>query len=221
MGQTHIVDSVVYLTGLVFAGAALGSFQIPATNRGEAFVSKYVDTSFMTPYVYNDPRVEQAIEWGQDLSFSLTDSPVTLTATATSGLPVTYHCADTSVARINGNTLHLLSNGTTTVTAYQNGNEYGYYPATPVSKTLTVSAIGTDVVGQPTFYIYPNPTKGTLFINVSDEQITNVHMANSLGQQTVLSISENVVSLSDFPSGIYYIQVITNKNIYQQKIIKL
>ena len=167
MGQTHIIDSVVYLTGLVFAGATLGSFQIPATNRGVAFVSKYVDTSFMTPYVYTDPRVEQAIEWGQDLSFSLTDSPVTLTATASSGLPVTYLCADTSVAIIAGNTLHLLSNGTTTVTAYQNGNEYGYYPATPVTKTLTVANVGIPTVEATQIKAYPNPTSGQVTIDLA------------------------------------------------------
>ena len=169
MGQTHIIDSVVYLTGLVFAGATLGSFQIPATNRGVAFIAKYVDTSFMTPYVYTDPRVEQAIEWGQDLSFSLTDSPVTLTATATSGLPVSYRCADTSVARINGNTLLLLSNGTTTVTAYQNGNEYGYYPATPVTKTLTVGNVGIFTVeAEPQVKAYPNPTRGSVTIDLGN-----------------------------------------------------
>ena len=169
MGQTHIIDSVVYLTGLVFAGATLGSFQIPATNRGVAFIAKYVDTSFMTPYVYNDPRVEQAIEWSQGLSFSLTDSPVTLTATATSGLPVSYRCADTSVARINDNTLLLLSNGTTTVTAYQNGNEYGYYPATPVTKTLTVGNVGISTVeAEPQVKAYPNPTRGSVTIDLGN-----------------------------------------------------
>ena len=169
MGQTHIIDSVVYLTGLVFAGATIGSFQIPATNRGVAFIAKYVDPSFMTPYVYTDPRVEQAIEWGQDLSFSLTDSPVTLTATATSGLPVSYRCADTSVSRINGNALLLLSNGTTTVTAYQNGNEYGYYPATPVSKTLTVGNVGVSTVeAEPQLRAYPNPTRGSVTIDLGN-----------------------------------------------------
>ena len=168
MGQTHIIDSVVYLTGLVFAGATLGSFQIPATNRGVAFIAKYVDPSFMTPYVYNDPRAEQAIEWSQELSFMITDTPVTLTATATSGLPVTYLCADTSVARINGNTMHLLTSGTTTVTAYQNGNEYGYYPATPVSKTLTVGNVGVSTVeAEPQLRAYPNPTSGQVTIDLA------------------------------------------------------
>ena len=97
----------------------------------------------------------------------ITDTPVTLTATASSGLPVTYSCADTSVARINGNTLHLLTSGTTTVTAYQNGNEYGYYPATPVTKTLTVGRVGISTIeAEPQLRAYPNPTRGNVTIDL-------------------------------------------------------
>ena len=104
----------------------------------------------------------------EKIHFSLTDSPVTLTATATSGLPVSYRCANTSVARINGNTLLLLSNGTTTVTAYQNGNEYGYYPATPVTKTLTVANVGIPTVEATQIKAYPNPTSGQVTIDLAN-----------------------------------------------------
>ena len=166
-GRVHIVDSILYMNGIVNSSADFGQHHINSVNHDQAYLTKYVDTSFMTPYVYTDPRVEQAIEWIQGLSFSLTDSPVTLTATATSGLPVSYRCADTSVARINGNTLLLLSNGTTTVTAYQNGNEYGYYPATPVTKTLTVANVGIPTVEATQIKAYPNPTSGQVTIDLA------------------------------------------------------
>ena len=165
--MVKLADSALYLGGTLYNGATFGNYTINPSVNSTAYLAKYVDPSFMTPYVYTDPRVEQAIEWGQDLSFSLTDSPVTLTATATSGLPVSYRCADTSVARINGNTLLLLSNGTTTVTAYQNGNEYEYYPATPVTKTLTVANVGIPTVEATQIKAYPNPTSGQVTIDLA------------------------------------------------------
>ena len=151
----------------------------------------------------------------EKIHFSLTDSPVTLTATATSGLPVTYLCADTSVARIAGNTLHLLSNGTTTVTAYQNGNEYGYYPATPVTKTLTVGNVSISTVeAEPQVKAYPNPTSGQVTIDLtslppiqpvvrdssdiqvtlSDEAGAFVKYGNPFRQRAIIKSNENITT---------------------------
>ena len=150
----------------------------------------------------------------EKIHFSLTDSPVTLTATATSGLPVSYRCANTSVARINGNTLLLLSNGTTTVTAYQNGNEYGYYPATPVTKTLTVANVGIPTVEATQIKAYPNPTSGQVTIDLanlppiqpvvcdssdiqvtlSDEAGAFVKYGNPFHQRAIIKSNENITT---------------------------
>ena len=182
-GYIHLKDSSVWVDGTICADADFGNNHISSTYHSSAFIAKYVDTSFMTPYVYTDPRVGQAIEWEQDLSFFLSDSPVVLTATATCGLPVSYLCSDTAVARVSGSTLHLLSDGVATITACQNGNEYGYYPATPVTKTLTVSIDTTindttivdttinDTTGISPVYgshisVYPNPTTGRVTIDM-------------------------------------------------------
>ena len=182
-GRIHIVDSILYLTGIINSSADFGEYHINAVGHDQAYIACYKDSSFMTPYVYTDPRVGQAIEWEQDLSFFLSDTPVVLTATATSGLPVSYVCSDTAVARVGGSTLHLLSDGVATITACQNGNEYGYYSATPVTKTLTVSIDTTindttivdttiiDTTGISPVYgshisAYPNPTTGRVTIDM-------------------------------------------------------
>ncbi len=181
--MVQLIDSSLYLGGSTYCGGTFGSYTLSTSANSTALIAKYVDTSFMTPYVYTDPRVGQAIEWEQDLSFFLSDSPVVLTATATSGLPVSYVCSDTAVARVSGSTLHLLSDGVATITACQNGNEYGYYPAAPVTKTLTVSIDTTindttivdttiiDTTGILPVYgshisVYPNPTTGRVTIDM-------------------------------------------------------
>lgn len=78
-----------------------------------------------------------------------------------------------------------------------------------------------DETEQPICQIYPNPTSDNLFINVIDEQISNVYIISSLGKRMEIKVFGNRVSLSDVPSGIYYLQIITNRNIYKQKIIKI
>ena len=50
-------------------------------------------------------------DWEQDLRFTLADSPVALTATATCGLPVSYESSDGTVAQVDGynvNNWHVL-----------------------------------------------------------------------------------------------------------------
>ena len=78
-----------------------------------------------------------------------------------------------------------------------------------------------DETEQSICQIYPNPTSDNLFINVSGEYISNVYITSLQGKRMELKIYGNKVSLSNVPSGIYYLQVITNRNTYQQKIIKI
>ena len=45
-------DSILYLSGQLVGGGAFGDHTLPAGYR--AFIAKYVDPAFMTPYVYKD-----------------------------------------------------------------------------------------------------------------------------------------------------------------------
>ena len=110
--------------------------------------------------------------------------------------------------------MHLLSNGTNTVTAYQNGNEYGYYPATPVSKTLTVANVGIPAVEEAQIKTYPNPTSGQVTIDIanlppiqpvvrdssdiqvtlSDEAGAFVKYGNPFRQRAIIKSNENITT---------------------------
>jgi len=63
----------------------------------------------------------------QSITFSLASpvtygvSPITLSATATSGLPVTFSSSNNSVATVSGNTLTIVGAGSVTITANQAG----------------------------------------------------------------------------------------------------
>lgn len=65
-------------------------------------------------------------------------TPITLSATASSGLSVSFSTSTSSVCTVSGTTLTLLSTGTCTVNADQAGNG-AYAAASQVSKQITVS----------------------------------------------------------------------------------
>ncbi|MDO4217343.1 MAG: hypothetical protein Q4D03_04105 [Bacteroidales bacterium] len=49
----HLKDSSVWLSGTFDAAADLGGFHIYADYNSTAYIAKYTDTAFMTPYVYD------------------------------------------------------------------------------------------------------------------------------------------------------------------------
>ena len=74
-------------------------------------------------------------------------SPITLTATASSGLPVSYTV--TGPATLNGSTLTIIGAGLVTVTASQGGND-SFAAATPVVRSFTVNKAPLTVTANST-----------------------------------------------------------------------
>jgi hypothetical protein len=65
--------------------------------------------------------------------------------------------------------------------------------------------------------IYPNPTTGKIKIN--SENIKNMFVVNQIGTTILKTEKTNEVDLDNFPKGIYFIKVITDKFVYNEKII--
>jgi autotransporter-associated beta strand protein len=80
----------------------------------------------------------QTITFGALPAQTYGDSPFALTATASSGLPVSYSSANTDVATVSGSTVTIVGAGSTVITATQGGNGT-YAAATPVNQTLVVN----------------------------------------------------------------------------------
>lgn len=75
----------------------------------------------------------------EELSTVMADQiPFALSASASSGLPVSFASSNLSVATISGNQVTILAAGTTQITASQPGNN-AYAAAAPVMRLLTVS----------------------------------------------------------------------------------
>lgn len=98
-------------------------------------------------YELSNTTFNQSITWNQDLTADLSDGTLTLNATATSGLPVTYTCNNEDIATVNGNVLTFHGAGYAIVTASQPGNAT-WNAAADVSKILTVTSSTSDLQPQ-------------------------------------------------------------------------
>ena len=86
------------------------------------------------------PGAPQTITFAALGSKALGNSPLTLSATSTSGLPITYMSTDPTKAEVfDNNKLNLLAVGPVSIIATQPGNSH-YAPAAPVISALTITA---------------------------------------------------------------------------------
>jgi hypothetical protein len=126
------------------------------------------------------------------------DESFELTATATSGLPVSYTSSNAAVATISGSTVTIVGAGETTITASQAGNDL-WNPAPDVTATLTVDYnAGIDDVKKASL---PVRIEGDRLI-VSAAAGSRIDVYTAVGsrlQSAVSSGSETV--LSGLPKG--------------------
>jgi hypothetical protein len=126
------------------------------------------------------------------------DESFELTATASSGLPVSYTSSNAAVATISGSTVTIVGAGETTITASQAGNDE-WNPAPDVTATLTVDyKAGIDDVKKASL---PVRIEGDRLI-VSAAAGSRIDVYTAVGsrlQSAVSSGSETV--LSGLPKG--------------------
>ena len=122
---------------------------------------------------------EQTITFPGQSDIKLTAGPVTLGATASSSLAVTYASQTSNVCSVSGNTVSLLTTGTCTIEASQAGTAT-VFEAAPVSISFTVLA------GDQTIE-FPNP--GTK--NTSDFTGSGLGLSAAASSKLVVSFSSS------------------------------
>ncbi|MCC9065764.1 MBG domain-containing protein [Flavobacterium piscisymbiosum] len=87
-------------------------------------------------------KANQTITWNQTLEFGCENADkVTLSATSSSELPVSYLITDPAIGSISGTDLQVINSGSASITAYQNGDQ-NHNPAPAVIKPIEVSQSG-------------------------------------------------------------------------------
>ncbi len=119
----------------VFTAGLAGTVTLRATSADGTYYN--ASQKDVTITVEGDP---QTITFDPLGNVSLGDVPFNLSATASSGLAVSYTSSNTAVATVSGSTVTILGEGTTNITASQGGGGT-FAPAADVVQSLTVNPI--------------------------------------------------------------------------------
>ncbi len=120
-------------------GQAGGPYVVTATVAGVTSTASFTLT--------NTPG-GQTIQFAPLSGQSLSTGSVTVAATASSGLPVSFSAAPAGVCVASGTVVTLQSAGTCTVTATQSGNA-NFAPATPVAREFSISQANQTILFDP------------------------------------------------------------------------
>ena len=146
--------SIASISDNVLSILAAGTFSITATQAGN---DTYEAASLSQNVVSS--KKNQTISFTLQDEAELSESPITLVATATSGLSVSFSSSNPLIASVSGNTLTLLQAGTVTITATQAGNGQ-WNAAVPVLQEITINAA---TLPEPVFDLNPATTSGFIF----------------------------------------------------------
>ena len=118
------------------------------------------------------------------------DADFQLTATASSGLGVSYTSSNTNVASINGNIVTIIGTGTTIITASQIGN-VNYNAASDVTQTLTVNKANQTI----TFNSLTNKAYGNADFQLTAVASSNLPVTYNSSNTSVATINGNTVTI--------------------------
>jgi hypothetical protein len=159
---------VCTLSGNTLTIVAAGTCTIQASQAGNAIYSAApnVDQSFQVTNVLQS----QTITFGALSNQTLGAAPFAVSATASSGLPVTFASLTSAVCTVSASTVTLLSAGTCTIRASQAGN--ATYTAAPnvdqsfavtlalISQTITFGPLNNVVIGMAPFTVNASASSG-------------------------------------------------------------
>jgi hypothetical protein len=126
--------SVCTVSGTTVTIAAPGTCTIRASQAGSG---NYLPATSVDR-IFTVAKKSQAITFGALTSRRMDQSPSTLAATASSGLPVSFLSTTTTTCTVTGSTVTLKGVGTCTIQAVQTGNG-NFLAATPVNQGFAVS----------------------------------------------------------------------------------
>ncbi len=166
----------------------------------------------------------QSITFDQITDKRLKDTPFTINATSSSGLPITF-TIKSGPANLDGSTIYLNDIGTITISAEQIGNETYCEQKEIQSFNVIENNTGVEENRSENYFngdiiIYPNPTNNKLnieFVEKTNNKIEKVSIFNMLGK-LIYEKDENVfnskiveIDCSNFDAGIYFLNIVTKE----------
>jgi len=152
LGMTYSSSNpaVATIAGSSCTLKGLGTSEITARQAGN---STYAPAKYIRTLTVN--KGDQTITFGPIPQKAVGDEDFNLTATASSGLTVSFSSSDPAVATVTGTLVHIVGEGTTVITASQAGSAL-WNPASDVPQNLTVIITGIEdqFAAESSFSIY-------------------------------------------------------------------
>ena len=126
------------------------------TSVTQAFTLVVTTSAAPTPIPTPSSTVNQSISFAAPAAQILGSTPITLTATATSGLTVVFSSSTPSVCLVSGAALTMIAAGICTIAANQPGNA-GFIAAPQVTHNFAISAPGATDTATLTVSVNPLP----------------------------------------------------------------
>ncbi|HTJ13201.1 MAG TPA: putative Ig domain-containing protein [Dinghuibacter sp.] len=198
-----------------------GNWMVHIVAAGQVTISAFQDGDGMYAPA---PEVDQSLQINkasQTITFAalpadaVTGQTLTLSASSSAGLPVSFTLSDPTLGALSGNQLQITGTGTLTVTANQPGNN-DYLPAPPVSYTINIfnSAGFHSGIG-----VFPNPAHGTIHIRFTSDYLITKYIIFGINGQVVRSetdVSTNSndlqVDVGTLQPGYYLVRVVCIRN---------
>jgi hypothetical protein len=131
---TSTTTAVCTVSGSTVTFVTVGTCTIKADQAGNGNWSAATSVSRS----FTISKGTQTITFGTLAAKTFDQGPISVSATASSGLAVTYTSSTTGVCTVSGSTVTLVTTGTCTITADQAGNG-NWSAATGVSQSFTIS----------------------------------------------------------------------------------
>src|SRR6185312_9534190 len=177
---------VCTVSGTAITLVSAGTCSITASQAGD---STHAAATPVT-HTFNVTQAPQTITFGPLSNQDLGSTPPALSATATSGLTVAFASNSTSVCTVSGTAVTLITGGTCSITASQDGNTI-YSAAPPVTQTFTVAQTPQTISFGPLGNVLLSA--GTA--NVSATATSNLAVSFASNTQSVCTVSGSVVTL--------------------------
>lgn len=174
------------------------------------------------PYRFNTLKQTQSITFNAISDKFLESDSFTLSATATSGLPVSFEIVS-GPATVSGNTVSLLEAGDVIVKASQPGNATFFASPTVDQSFKIILVTGVPESTQSLVKTFPNPVIHQL--NVIPNGLENHVSVRDTQGRLIASLQANgkgliQLDVSSWPVGIYILRLANESGISVSKILK-
>jgi ELWxxDGT repeat protein len=213
-GNATLEDNAINLTGT-------GMVTVEATQTGNGFY----EAADPVQRTFNVAKATQTITFEAIPAKKSDDDPFQLSATASSGLPVSFAVLS-GPATISGSTvtLDLITGGTVNIRASQEGND-NYLAAGPVDREFEVAlVVGLEETANP-ILVYPNPVSSTLYVTLPvDNKLRVVRLTDALGRTVLVEraqgVSELALPSSNIGAGVLFLRISTDEDVKVFRVIK-